>query len=275
MSDDEQYGNSSGESGRTVHEVREDSGPRAFDPASYVRQLRGRGGVQDYLDVKFRLLWLRREHPDAEIITEHIRIDENIAIFRATVSIPGGGKATGHGSETAKDFPDYIEKAETKALGRALNALGYGAQFAEGEDPANTSAPSRVRPPAAETGVPVAPPPVSEPAVPVSATPPERSPEHRPAAPPRPAPVTPVRTGERRAPSSPAPTQAQPKREAPVQGSEPEPPLEDYSWTAFWRWAREQGFDKKAAIEEFLGRPIQNLSPAEVRQLIIAKRSGN
>ncbi len=134
MSDNEVYRSDRGEDSRTAHDVREDGGPRSFDPTPYVRQLRGRGGAQDYIDVKFRLLWLRREHPNAEIITEHIRIDDDIAIFRATVTIPGGGKATGHGSETAKDFPDYIEKAETKALGRALNALGYGAKFAEGED---------------------------------------------------------------------------------------------------------------------------------------------
>jgi hypothetical protein len=38
--------------------------------------------------------------------------------------------ATGHGSETARDFKDYIEKAETKAIGRALAALGFGTQFA-------------------------------------------------------------------------------------------------------------------------------------------------
>ncbi len=51
------------------------------------------------------------------------------ALFKAQVSIPGGGSATGWGSETSQDFSDYIEKAETKALGRALAALGYGTQF--------------------------------------------------------------------------------------------------------------------------------------------------
>ena len=39
--------------------------------------------------------------------------------------------ATGWGSETAADFGDYVEKAETKALGRALAALGFGTQFCE------------------------------------------------------------------------------------------------------------------------------------------------
>ncbi len=105
-----------------------------FDPTPFVHQIRSRGGrSSDYLDVKHRLLWLRHDHPDAEIVTELVRLDDQSAIFKATVSIPGGGRASGHGSETAGDFADFIEKAETKALGRALNALGYGAQFAEAE----------------------------------------------------------------------------------------------------------------------------------------------
>ena len=32
--------------------------------------------------------------------------------------------------EKAASFPDYVEKAETGAIGRALAALGYGTQFA-------------------------------------------------------------------------------------------------------------------------------------------------
>ena len=97
-----------------------------FDPTPYLRQLHGRGraGGGDYLDVKWRLLWLRKEHPDAEIVTELVQHDPQMAIFKATVTVPSGGKATGYGSETASDFPDFIEKAETKAIGRALNALG-------------------------------------------------------------------------------------------------------------------------------------------------------
>ena len=89
-----------------------------FDPTPYLRKIGGRGrSSEDYLDVKHRLLWLRTEHPDAQIMTEHIQIDDQSAIFKATVIVPGGGTATGHGSETATDFGDYIEKAETKALG--------------------------------------------------------------------------------------------------------------------------------------------------------------
>lgn len=109
-----------------------------FDPAAHITNLGGRGGRGgDYLEVKWRLVWLRAEHPDAEVVTEFANLtacdyDRGPAIFKATVTIPGGkGSATGWGSESAGDFRDFIEKAETKAIGRALAALGYGTQFTD------------------------------------------------------------------------------------------------------------------------------------------------
>ncbi len=87
-----------------------------FDPTRHLRQLRGRGGNADYLDVKWRLVWLRSEHPDAQIATEHVTITSDMAIFKAQVGIPGGGSATGYGSEASKDFTDFIEKAECVPL---------------------------------------------------------------------------------------------------------------------------------------------------------------
>ena len=114
-----------------------------FDPTRHLRQLRGRGGNTDYLEVKWRLVWLRSEHPDAQIATEHVTITSDMAIFKAQVGIPGGGSATGYGSETSRDFADFIEKAETKALGRALIALGYGTPYFQefGEDDLVETAP--------------------------------------------------------------------------------------------------------------------------------------
>jgi hypothetical protein len=177
-----------------------------FDPTPYMRKLGGRGGgSSEYLDVKHRLLWLRTEHPDAQIVTEHIRIDDSGAIFKATVSIPNGGLATGHGSETAADFGDYIEKAETKALGRALNALGYGAQFADQDDKSDF-------------------------------------------------------------PGKPTPSRAKSQHKSQTDTST------DYSWSAFWRWAREQGFDSKDSLEIELGEPIQNLNPADLKSKLLARQ---
>ena len=109
---------------------REPGGGRTFDPRPYLRTIQTDGRSAEYLDVKWRLAWLRTEHPDARITTEHIMLDEHSAVFRAMVQIPNGGCATGYGSETRSDWVDFIEKAETKAIGRALAALGYGTQFA-------------------------------------------------------------------------------------------------------------------------------------------------
>lgn len=107
-----------------------ETGSRTFDPRPYLRSIVTDGREADYLDVKWRLAWLRTEHPDARITTEHVVLDEQSAVFRAMVQVPNGGCATGYGSETRGDWADFIEKAETKAIGRALAALGYGTQFA-------------------------------------------------------------------------------------------------------------------------------------------------
>jgi hypothetical protein len=98
-----------------------------FEPKKHLMTLKGK----DYLEVKWRLVWVRDEHPDAVISTDLIAHSDTHAIFKATVVLPNGASATGYGSEDTKGFPDFLEKAETKALGRALAALGYGTQFCD------------------------------------------------------------------------------------------------------------------------------------------------
>ena len=98
---------------------------KTFRASRYLTKLDGK----DYLEVKWRLLWLRTEHPDAVIATELVKHEVGMALFKARITLPDGAEATGWGSETINDFGDYIEKAETKALGRACAALGYGTQF--------------------------------------------------------------------------------------------------------------------------------------------------
>jgi len=214
-----------------------------FDPTPYLRQLRGRGGGGDYLDVKWRLLWLRKEHPDAEIVTELVQHDPQMAIFKATVTVPTGGKATGYGSETASDFPDFIEKAETKAIGRALNALGYGAQFGDfqrPEDLVSEGGPERPRDEVAPAARPVALPRRDERPVKLSETK-NQSTGETPPAPPSP----------------------------PVADQE----LVDYSWSAFWPWARERGLNGPREIENLIGQQVAGLSPAGLRDFILAADS--
>jgi hypothetical protein len=219
-----------------------------------------RGRDVDYLDVKWRLVWLRSDHPDAHITTELVSHDGKLAVFHAEVVLPSGGRASGYGSETARDFPDYIEKAETKAIGRALLALGYGTQFAldyemgddQSEDAPVQAVSRTVTPPerpAEQTRVRVVPPTMMEP---------ESEPEEE---------AEPADE-----PADEQPTNVRPIREeAPSGGREAFEPA-DYSWNEFWRWARSLGYTSRSELADLLGLNLGEMTPHEVRRQLLAYR---
>lgn len=115
-----------------------------------------RDDAKDYLPVAWRLVWFREQCPQGTIETEIVHLDldreteeetfvwnsekrrseksvktaRGIAVVRAVVRDGKGGIATGTKMEKAASFSDWLEKAETGAIGRALAALGYGTQFA-------------------------------------------------------------------------------------------------------------------------------------------------
>ncbi|MBV9231513.1 MAG: hypothetical protein JOZ18_19550 [Chloroflexi bacterium] len=130
--------------------------PYAFNPNDYVIQIKSKDGFRDYLPVQWRLVWFRTAFPQGTIETEilHLDIDreteeevevwdsekeqhekitkhgKGFVIYKATVKDGKGGVATGTKMEKAASFGDWLEKAETGAIGRALAALGFGTQFA-------------------------------------------------------------------------------------------------------------------------------------------------
>ena len=98
-----------------------------FNPNDHLMDLKGK----QYLQVMWRLVWFREDKPLWCIDTHLEQLTDNHAVFSAKISDENGmQKASGYGSESIKDFRDFIEKAETKAIGRALAMLGYGTQFA-------------------------------------------------------------------------------------------------------------------------------------------------
>lgn len=98
-----------------------------FNPSEHLMNLKGK----QYLQVMWRLVWFREALPFWCIDTHLEKLDESHAVFSAKIYDEDGVlKASGYGSESIKDFRDFIEKAETKAIGRALAMLGYGTQFA-------------------------------------------------------------------------------------------------------------------------------------------------
>jgi hypothetical protein len=98
-----------------------------FNPLDYVIRMRGQ---RDYLEVKYRVLWLRREHPTARIRSECLDHSDSFALFRVTIDLGERGSAEGHGSEFRDSFLNFIEKAETRALGNALDNLGFSTDAA-------------------------------------------------------------------------------------------------------------------------------------------------
>src|SRR6266487_4100307 len=134
---------------------REEQLTRVFNPNDHIMQIKNKNGSADYLPVQWRLVWFREQCPEGTIETEMLHLDldreteedafawnnetrrsekitkraNGLAVFRAVIKDGKGGTATATKSEKAASFPDYIEKAETGAVGRALAMLGYGTQF--------------------------------------------------------------------------------------------------------------------------------------------------
>jgi hypothetical protein len=134
-----------------------------FNPREHLITLKNRQSSSEYLPVQWRLVWFRQECPNGSIETELVHLDleketeeenfvwnaekrrsekviktgKGLAIFKATVRDGKGGIATGTKMEKAASFGDWLEKAETGAIGRALAALGYGTQFAPELDEAH------------------------------------------------------------------------------------------------------------------------------------------
>jgi len=101
----------------------------AFD---FKRHLIKVQGGRSYLPVSARIVWFRQEHPDWGIHTEPIEInhEKQYAVFRAIIyNAEGKLMSMGTKKEDVKGFGDYMEKAETGAVGRALALCGFGTQF--------------------------------------------------------------------------------------------------------------------------------------------------
>lgn len=115
----------------------------AFDKKDHVMRVKG----NEYLPVAGRVKWMRQDHPDWIISTsiELLDMENKVAVVKASISRPvevmddAGfskgvqviGVATGFKMEDVKGFPDWLEKAETGAIGRALARCGYGTEYDE------------------------------------------------------------------------------------------------------------------------------------------------
>lgn len=260
-----------------------------FDPRPHLRELENGA---PYLDVKWRLHWLRTEHPDARIETQLLPTDGETIVCKATVTLSDGGSASGHASASRTPSASHIEQAETRAIGRALAALGYGTEYTEDDI---------VHARSSERPVSLVP---SQPAVSQRPDRPERperidrleSDEQEPTqlAPSgrvrsmRPEPdvadetsIRPARAPRELRESDPDTVVEMPpmgrasdlrRREEPKTADAatdtPQTAAEDISWSKFWPWAKRRGYRDANHLRELLGIDVNALTPAEVRERI-------
>lgn len=91
-----------------------------------------------YLLAADRLLWFREENPRGVVKTSILHNQEETVVARAEIYIEAERGQTqlvssAHKVESKSSFSDYMEKAETSAIARALAMAGYGTQFTGGE----------------------------------------------------------------------------------------------------------------------------------------------
>jgi hypothetical protein len=204
--------------------------------------------------VAARLRGLRKQHPEVEVATDLVRLDETLAVVRAAVALSNGGSASGFGVAGAGE-QDAVEVAENRAIDRALTFLGYGVATVTSIGPSGRDEP-------APPELVVTPPPQHDVPRPEPVREPVKPEPMREAAKPEP-----VRETVRPEPVRPA----APIAAIPAASDDDDPPLEDYSWTEFWKWARSLGYDGRPAIETAIGQSIAGISPADVRVLLREK----
>lgn len=97
--------------------------PRPAAPSSGAVQIRGGAW---YIRVAERVSKFRQDHPNWTVHSEAVEVSDRHALFRATIMDETGRViSVGHKMVKSTDSEDYVEAAETGAVGRALNFLGY------------------------------------------------------------------------------------------------------------------------------------------------------
>lgn len=112
-----------------------------YHPEEHLSKARKNSEKNDYLNIAQRMVWFVQEQRQliaaglatcpfilkADLI--ELDLDKGRAVFKATARDVLGNESVEYGSESKADFNDFVEKAATKAKGRALASLGYGTQF--------------------------------------------------------------------------------------------------------------------------------------------------
>ena len=109
-----------------------------FNPKSQLRKIESEGGVRYYLDTKDRIVWFRKTFPLGKVCKILKECTEEYATFEVRVYMHkddhcdnylANGFATRRKDVSNPEFGmNFLEAAETAALGRALKDAGFGTQ---------------------------------------------------------------------------------------------------------------------------------------------------
>lgn len=112
-----------------------------FEPKDYLRKEETEEGVSFYLDTKYRILWYRLMYPHGKVFKIPKVLNKDYATFEvriyADINDPlenflANGFASRYKDESNEQFGmNFVETAETAALGRALKDAGFGTQFCD------------------------------------------------------------------------------------------------------------------------------------------------
>ena len=112
-----------------------------FEPKNYLRKEVSEEGVSFYLDTKYRLLWFRLKYDNGKIVKIPKALNKEYATFEVRIyadkndaedNFLANGFASRYKDDTNEKFGlNFVESAETAALGRALKDAGFGTQFCD------------------------------------------------------------------------------------------------------------------------------------------------
>lgn len=112
-----------------------------FEPKDYLREEKTEDGVSFYLDTKYRLLWFRLMYPQGKLVKIPKALNKEYATFEVRVytdkndadeNFIANGFASRYKDDANEKFGlNFVESAETAALGRALKDAGFGTQFCD------------------------------------------------------------------------------------------------------------------------------------------------
>lgn len=112
-----------------------------FEPKDYLREEKTEEGVSFYLDTKYRLLWFRLMYPQGKLVKIPKALNKEYATFEVRVytdkndadeNFLANGFASRYKDDANEKFGlNFVESAETAALGRALKDAGFGTQFCD------------------------------------------------------------------------------------------------------------------------------------------------